>query len=131
MANDVRITFRTFLPGSAGVSKTLNGVPVQGKALVCGRIVTTDVQSGLETVAIQDFGLTTLDFISVNVHGTTGGVPAKSATTTVHADYDTVNTRLVISDIASSGQRDPITNDEDPVLEFLAVGDTSIAPELT
>jgi hypothetical protein len=128
MAHNVKVQFRGTIPG---VGFTQTGTAVNQKALVVGHVKTTDVQSGLESVAVEEFGLETIDFIKLNIRSASGGAPAKSATTSVHADWDDVNNRLVICDVAAAGDRAAITNDEDPIVEFLAVGDSALAPELT
>lgn len=129
MSKVVKVIFRSYLQGSQGYTNT--GTPSPNKQLVIAQVVTTNVQSGLEGLTPQDLGLSTIDFIKVNVQSETGGVPAKSATTSVHADYDQVNQRLVICDVAAAGDRAAITNNEDPVVEVFAVGDSLLAPELT
>lgn len=129
MAHSVRITFQSDLPGT-GFNNT--GTAVNKKRLAIGQVHCTNVTSGLESVTEAELGFTTIDFIKVNVRSASGAdaVPAKTATTSVHADWDDVNKRLVISDIAAAGDRTAITNGEDPIVEFLAFGDSTV-PELT
>ena len=128
MAHNVRVSFRGTIPG---VGFTEAGVAVNQKTLVVGQVNTTNVASGLESVGKEEFGLETINFIKLNIRSASGGSPAKSATTSVHADWDDVNERLVIADVAAAGDRTAITDNEDPVVEFLAVGDSALAPELT
>ena len=129
MAHTTQILYRVNLPGG-GYSNT--GVAKNNKTLVAARVVCTDVQSGLETFTSTDLGLAVIDVIFPIITGSgTNAVPAKSATTSVHIDYDFANTRFVMCDVAAAGDRTAITNDEDPIITVIAVGSGSIAPDLT
>lgn len=128
MSNVVKILFKGTIPG---VGFDQNGLAKQNKTLVVARMVTTDVQSGSESLTPNDLGLETIDFINLKVVSESGGVPAISATTSVTAEYDDADETVFISDVAAAGDRAAITNDEDPVIKILAVGDSAFTVELT
>lgn len=128
MSASVKILFKGTIPGvgfsSAGVAK-------QNKTVVVARIETLNVQSGAEVVPPSSFGLDTIDFIALQVLSASGGVPAISATTSVTAEYNDVSQTIFISDVAAAGDRAAITNDEDPVIQVIAVGDSAFVADLT
>jgi len=59
------------------------------------------------------------------------GAPTVSATTSVTAEYDSTTGTIFISDVAAAGDRAAITNDEDPVIQALIVGDSAYVADLT
>ena len=63
MANDVKIRFRSFLPG-AGFDSA--GNPKQGKTRVVGQVAVTSYASG-ESLSAQDVGLSSIDFMELKL----------------------------------------------------------------
>jgi hypothetical protein len=123
MSNTVSILYRVRLQGGFNSA----GTPKNNKELVIARVTTTDVQSGLETFTATDLGLETIDYIHPHILDNVGSVPNVSATTSVTVEYSENGSQLVFSDVAAAGDRAAITNDEDPVVQILAVGDSSAA----
>ena len=128
MSFNVKLLFKGTIPG-VGFSSA--GVPKQNKTMVIARIETLDVQSGTETLSPQAFGLETIDFINLKVVSASGGVPTVSATTSVTAECDDTTNKIFISDVAAAGDRAAITNNEDPVVQVFAVGDSAFVADLT
>lgn len=129
MAHTTQVLYRVNIPGGGYNSA---GIPKNRKVFVAARVVCTDVQSGLETFTGTDLGLESIEVIFPIITGSgTDAVPSKSATTSVHVDYDFVNSRFVISDVAAAGDRVAIGGGEDPIITVMAVGNGNIAPDLT
>ena len=128
MSANVKILFKGTVPG---VGFTSAGIAKQNKTVVVARIETLNVQSGAEIIPVSSFGVDTIDFISMQVVSASGGVPTVSATTSVTAEYDSTTSTIFISDVAAAGDRAAITNDEDPVIQVLIVGDSAFTVDLT
>ena len=75
MANDVKIRFRSFLPGAGFDS---SGNPKQGKTRVVGEIDVTSYTPGGENLAPVDVGLSNIDWVELNVRDETGNASAQS-----------------------------------------------------
>lgn len=76
MANDVKIRFRSFLPGS-GVDS--GGNNKQGKTNVRGRIEVTSYSRGGESLTPADVGLTRIDDLTLTLEEPiSGSDPAES-----------------------------------------------------
>lgn len=77
MANDVKIRFRSFLPG-AGFDNS--GNPKQGKTRVVGRVEVTAYAGGDgERLSAQDVGLSNIDFIQLRVEDENTGAMSAAA----------------------------------------------------
>src|SRR3990172_9710330 len=75
MANDVKIRFRSFLPGAGFDS---SGNPKQGKTRIVGEVAVTSYTEGGETLAPADVGLSNVDWIELNVRDETGSPSAQT-----------------------------------------------------
>ncbi len=128
MSASVKILFKGTIPG---VGFTSAGVQKQNKTVVVARIETLNVQSGAEIIPVNQFGVETIDYIGLHTVSASGGVPTVSATTSVTAEYDDTTNTIFISDVAAAGDRAAITNNEDPVIQVLIVGDSAFVADLT
>ncbi len=124
MANDVRIRFRSYLPGggfdSAGGAK-------QGKTRVVGSInVTAYGGDAGEPLSAIDIGLTTIDAISIRVDNESTG-PGQTTRTAV---YSKSTGHFYVFDVSAAGVKVPHAAATE-TLEFDALGDSAGDVELT
>ena len=83
MATDVKIRFRSFLPGSGYNS---SGNPRQGKTNIRGRIECTSYTKGGESLTPTDLGLTTIDDLTLTLEEPlTGNDPAQAVRTVYYS----------------------------------------------
>ena len=128
MANDVKIRFRSFLPGGGFNSA---GNAVQGKTRVVGLIdVTSYSGEEGEPLSPTDLGLSAIDSITLRVSdGISSGVPAGNIRGVSYVQstdhfylYTTASSTGVVSPVATAGTE---------TVEFDASGDSAHDVELT
>lgn len=124
MANDVRIRFKSFLPG-AGFDSA--GGPKQGKTRVVGTVTVTSYSSEGESLSAIDLGLSTVDALHLRVSeeldagaGTIRTAPYSLSTGQFYL-FTTLMTTGAISKVAVAGTE---------TLEFVAEGDSAGDVEL-
>jgi hypothetical protein len=126
MANDVRVRFKSFLPGAGFDS---SGGAKQGKTRVVGTVTVTSYngESG-EPLSAVDVGLSTIDSITLRVReeyntgsGTVRTAPYSTSTGQFYLQT-TLMTTGAISKVATAATE---------TLEFVAEGDSANDVELT
>jgi len=124
MANDVKIRFKNFLPGSGRNSA---GDPKQGKTRVVGEVDVTSYQSG-EPLSAIDIGLTTIDAINLRVSDASGEASAEN-----HRDviYVKSQAQFYLVNVQVAGTRAEYAAAATETLEFDAFGDSADDVELT
>ena len=125
MASDIKIRFRSFLPGggfdSAGAAK-------QGKTRVVGSIGVTSYTVGGEALAPMDVGLSVIDAITLRVGDETGAPTGKHKRDVLYSQnvdkFYLTNTTAVgnVSEYAAAATE---------TIEFVAEGDSAADVELT
>jgi hypothetical protein len=123
MANDVKIRFRSFLPG-AGFDSA--GNPKQGKTRVVGSVGVTSYGSG-EPLSAQDVGLSSIDFMDLRVSDATG---AAGGANYRQALYVKSVGEFYLNLISSTGVADQYSPAATETLEFVAEGDSAHDIEL-
>lgn len=124
MSNTVAIRFRGGLPGSGLDS---SGLPKQGKQEVRGRITVTNY-SGAEDLKPRDVGLTSIDFISLEI--------TEPFTSTDPGDemrfvgYSYQAQQFYCWTEGANGDRLSLGRTVDPVITFSAFGDSAHDVEL-
>ncbi len=126
MANDVKIRFRSFLPGGG---KDSSGAAKQGKTRVAGEVDVTSYagQKG-EPFSAVDIGLTTIDSLMLRVADESvdggGGAVRRAPYTksTGHFYLITVDAAGAVTNVAQAATE---------TLEFDALGDSAHDVELT
>ena len=125
MANDVRVRFKSHLPGGGFDS---SGGAKQGKTRVVGSVtVTSYVQHG-ENLSAIDLGLTTIDAISLRVSDSTGDVEGQSRR---DVNYDKSVGQFYLSNRNRAGASAAYLAAATETLEFDALGDSAGDVELT
>lgn len=124
MASDVKIRFRSFLPG---VGYDSSGNPKQGKTRVTGLIAVTSYAPGGEALSARDVGLTTVDAMVLRVADQTGNASAQNLREAV---YVKSQNQFYLIDIASSGIPDEYAAARTESVEFVAEGDSAHDVEL-
>lgn len=125
MANDVKIRFRSFLPGGGRDS---SGNAKQGKTRVVGEISVTSYTKGGENLAPVDVGLTTIDAINLRVHDQTSHPSAQEQR---QALYNQTNDQFYLITVSSAGVPIEYANAATETVEFVAEGDSAHDVELT
>ena len=130
MANDIKVRFRTFLPGagfdSAGGAK-------QGKTRVVGRIAVTSYTKGGEAFNPVDVGLTAIDHIDLRVNEQTGSPSAQTERSAIYSPSAN-QFYLVIDSLtgaATGAKRVEYDLADTETLTFVAEGDSAADIELT
>lgn len=123
MANDVKIRFRSFLPG-AGFDSA--GNPKQGKTRVVGQVSVTSYGSG-ESLSAQDVGLASIDYIDLKVSDGTGNSSAQNYRQAV---YVKSVGEFYLNTVNSAGVPDQYAPAATETLEFVAEGDSAHDAEL-
>lgn len=123
MANDVKIRFRSFLPG-AGFDSA--GNPKQGKTRVVGQVSVTSYESG-EPLSAQDVGLSSIDFMELNVSDATGNASGQNYR---QALYVKSVGQFYLNTVSSAGVPDQYAPAATETLEFVAEGDSAHDVEL-
>jgi len=124
MSTSVRVRRRCSLPG-AGFDSAGNAS--QSKEQVVGKLVVTNYNRGGETLRPVDLGLTSLDYLSLQLeeglaeaaHGVRSVVYSVSA-----------QQFYVFVETGATEQQDEVAATSDPVVSFLAEGDAVRRPEL-
>lgn len=124
MASDVKIRFRSFLPG---VGFDSSGNPKQGKTRVVGSIAVTSYEPGAEALAARDIGLTAIDSIMLRVADETGNASAQNNRA---VRYVKSVGQFYLLNVASSGVPDEYAAAATETLEFEASGDSAHDVEL-
>lgn len=124
MAYDIRVNFRTWIPG-AGFN--LSGVAVQGKQVAVGQIDVTSYTTGGETVNAQDLGLETVDAIVFDVERVNNANTEPAASNLLTAQYIRTTSKVMIK----LDENNEVSTTQDARLYFIAIGDSALAPELT
>lgn len=128
MANDVKIRFRSYLPG-AGVDSA--GEPKQGKTRVCGLIDVTSYTGPIgEPMTPIELGLSTIDTLQMRVVNSVPGNDGKHARECVYADD---SERFYLINVSAAGVRTnyPAGASGAAVVEFDVFGDSAHDVELT
>lgn len=128
MASDVRIRFRSFLPGAGFDS---SGNPKQGKTRVVGVVsVTSYGGSSGEPLAAEDVGLNNIDFIQLRVSDENSGdmssagfAPIRKVTYTKSTGHFYLYNEIE-ADIAE------VASGSTETVEFVAEGDSAHDVEL-
>lgn len=125
MANDVKIRFKSFLPGagfdSAGAAK-------QGKTRVVGEVAVTSYARAGETLGPVDVGLSAIDSITLRVADDTGD-PSGSTSREVKFDKSVGQFYLVTR--GEGGTTTEYAAAATETIEFVAEGDSAHDVELT
>lgn len=125
MANDVRIRFRSFLPGGGFDSA---GDPKQGKTRVVGTITVTDYGRGGEALSPQDVALSNIDAISLRVPDQTGD---PSGTRERVVLYSQSADQFYLIQTTTAGVPVEYAEAATETIEFVAEGDSAGDVELT
>lgn len=123
MATDVKIRFKSFLPGSGFDS---SGNAKQGKTRVVGQIDVTSYGSG-EVLTPSDVGLANIDSITLRIADETGNA---SAQTHRQAVYVKSVQEFYLNEISSAGVPDQYAPAATETVEFVAEGDSAHDVEL-
>ena len=123
MASDVRVRFRSFLPG-AGFDSAGNAK--QGKTRVVGRINVTSYVSG-EPLVASDIGLSNIDHITMRVEDETGD---QNASTYRQVLYVKTLGEFYINKIDRTGVTDQHAPAATEVIEFDPFGGSAADVEL-
>jgi len=119
MSSSFRIRGRQHLPGGGHNS---NGSPRQGKVQVWGKINVTNYTHGGESLTPADVGLTTIEWIDIKFDNAVGGNSGGQQRDAYYSHTDQ-EFYLLEADVQ-------IAATADPVLSFLACGDTADDVEL-
>lgn len=128
MASDVKIRFRSFLPGGGFDS---SGNPKQGKTRVVGEVaVTSYVGSSGEPLSAIDVGLSAVDAITLRVSEEAAGDFSGHALTR-GAVYAKGSGHFYLFTVDTDGDRVGYTAAATETVEFVAEGDSAHDVELT
>jgi len=125
MASDIKVRFRSFLPGAGFDS---SGNAKQGKTRVVGAISVTSYAPGAEVVSARDLGLTTIDAVNFRVADGTGD---PSGSTERKALYDKSTSGFYLVLVGDSGNTNEYALAATETVEFEATGDSAHDVELT
>lgn len=125
MASDVKVRFRSFLPGAGQDSA---GNPKQGKTRVVGEIDVTSYERGEEALTAADVGLTAIDSITLRVANESGDT---SGANKREARYDKSVGQFYLVDLSQAGVPTEYANAATETIEFVAEGDSAGDVELT
>ncbi len=124
MANDVKIRFKSHLPGGGFNS---SGDPKQGKTRVVGEIDVTSYVHG-ENLSAIDIGLTAIDSISLRIADETGSAGAQ---TNREVLYVKSVAQFYVNTVSQAGVKLGATGAGTETIEFDALGDSAEDVELT
>ena len=125
MANDVRVRFKSHLPGGGFDS---SGGAKQGKTRVVGAVTVTSYVKAGEGLSAIDIGLTTIDCINLRVSDSTGDQNGQSERV---VRYDKSVGQFYLLNHLRTGEDVPYANAATETLEFDALGDGAGDVELT
>ena len=124
MANDVKIRFKSFLPGAG---KDSSGNPKQGKTKVVGEIDVTSYARGGEDLDAIAVGLNTIDHINLRVADETGD---PSGATERRALFDKSTSQFYLVNKGEGGTASEYAAAATETVEFVAEGDSANDVEL-
>lgn len=128
MANDVKIRFKSHLPGAGFDS---SGGAKQGKTRVVGIIdVTSYAGEGGEPFVGTDIGLTTIDVLTIRNRNQLDGAPGGGSERNVWYSQDTGHFYLATT-LHATGAVSHLAAAATELLEFDALGDSASDVELT
>lgn len=130
MAKNVKVRFKSFLPG-AGFDSA--GAATQGKTRVVGTVTVTSYGGdGGESLSAIDIGLTTIDSIHLRVREEIGGNDSAPQRTVVYA---TASGHFYLHTLDGAGdgtlEGATVATAATETLEFDALGDSASNVELT
>lgn len=126
MASDVKIRFRSFLPGAGHDG---SGNAKQGKSNVRGEINVTSYARGGETLTPQDVGLTTIDDIVLTPKEAAGGAnPAQGARRALYSHA--AQQFYVLENVNATGVENEAASAAAINIRFDAFGDSAHDVEL-
>ena len=125
MASDVKIRFRSFLPGGGFDS---SGNAKQGKTRVVGIVDVTSYAPGAEALAPSDIGLSAIDAISLRVSDATGDTGGNNERRAIYSKT-AEEFYLVLTSQAGVPNEYAVAATE--TVEFDAFGDSAHDVELT
>lgn len=124
-ASDIKIRFKSFLPGAGRDSA---GDPVQGKTRVVGEVDVTSYTVGGEALAAVDVGLSAIDFLQLNVKEQTGST---SGDRRREALYSASTGQFYLNNITTAGVSAQYAAAATESVQFVAEGDSASDVELT
>jgi hypothetical protein len=125
MANDVKIRFRTYLPG-AGVDSV--GAPKQGKTRVVGHVEVTSYVSAGEPLSAIEMGLSSIDTLTMRVRDQAGAGAGNSRREVI---YNVTDELFYLFTVGSIGQTANYADEATETVEFTVEGDSAHDVELT
>ncbi len=130
MATDVKIRFRSFLPGGGFDS---SGNPKQGKTRVVGELdVTSYSGQGGEPLSAADLGLSTIDAITLrNADEASGNLGGTGEAFRRDVIYSKTTGHFYLFTVDGVGDWDDLQAAQTETLEFVAEGDSAHDVELT
>lgn len=123
MAYNITTTFRS--PLTSG-GRAQSGVAVNNKVMVAGRINVTSYTTGGEVIRPTDIGLENIDEILFNAESFNDLATVPAAATIGLIVYDRKLSKMVVNTTGTT----EVTNTEDAVVRFMAIGDDASAPDL-
>lgn len=126
MAKNVRVTFKGTVPG---VGQTTAGIAINKKTLVAGRIGVTSYTASGESLLPEDLGLETVDVLTLDVESVNNAATVPASGAIPLAAWDRSSNLLIVN--IDHGADTAVTTGQACVVRFVAVGDSSLAPELT
>jgi hypothetical protein len=133
MAHDVKIRFRSFLPGGGFDS---SGNAKQGKTRVVGRIEVTAYDGGEgEPLKPVDVGLSAIDALTLRVEDENSGAMSDAggvgSAHTRHVTYAKTTGHFYLFSSDGAGSKIPGADNNTENVEFVAEGDSAHDVELT
>lgn len=123
MAYNITITFKSPLLGGG---KNQSGVAVNNKTIVSGRINITSYATGGEVIRPTDIGLDNIDEIFFNAESFNDVATVPAAATIGVVGYIRSTSKMLINTTGTTEN----SSTEDAVIRFMAIGDSSAAPDL-
>jgi hypothetical protein len=123
MAKTVTTTFRLNLPIGSG--RNVDGSVSNDKVIVAGQIAITDYVAGGEPLRPHDLGLSTIDYLGLDVRSVNDAVTEPNEDAMFLVGYDDVLQTLIIN--VDHGGDTPVTTDEAANVRFLAIGSAATA----
>ena len=124
MSTSVRVRRRSSLPG-AGFDSA--GNPSQNKEQVVGKLVVTNYSRGGETLTPTSLGLVNIDHLHLTLDEGMAGAGDAGVRTVVYST--SAQQFYILQDDATLGDRQ-VAATSDPVVSFIAEGDSVRRPEL-
>lgn len=124
MARTVKPTFKQWIPGSG---RSTGGTPVQGKTRTVGRVSVTSYTTGGVDLKPADVGLSSIDYIQVNV---VEGVSSADQKVTRHAAYSQSAQQFYLFTSDKDGDKTAYAAAATEEVSFVAEGDSAMDVEL-